>query len=147
MEQAKLCKVSAVQRQVEHLALQDHLAEAGDSLLNQRSVGHYFNLFCFRSDREMDGDIRRLIDVDRDSLLHILLKAWGLCLGVGPLPELGFVGIAVGTALSHVAGCVAVLAVLVRGRYGLRLSWRSLWPDWQLQQNVITGTICHGSTG
>ena len=42
--------------------------------------------------------------------------AWGFCRGLGGLPELGFVGIAVGTALSLVLGCAAVLAVLARGR-------------------------------
>src|SRR5205807_306859 len=47
--------------------------------------------------------------------------AWGLCYGLGPLPRLGFVGISTGTALAHVLGCLAVLTVLARGRYGLGL--------------------------
>src|SRR5262249_38490205 len=31
--------------------------------------------------------------------------AWGFGFGAGPIPALGFVGIALGTALSHVLGC------------------------------------------
>jgi putative MATE family efflux protein len=52
--------------------------------------------------------------------------SWGLCFGLGPFPELGFVGISLGTALAHVLGCLAVLGVLWRGRRGLQLSWQCL---------------------
>src|SRR4051794_4863183 len=41
--------------------------------------------------------------------------------GIGPLPGMGFPGIAMGTAVSNVLGGLAVLAVLARGRAGLRL--------------------------
>jgi putative MATE family efflux protein len=58
--------------------------------------------------------------------------AWGLCLGWGPLPELGFVGIALGTALSHTIGGLVVLAVLARGRFGLRLEPRLFRPEFDL---------------
>jgi putative MATE family efflux protein len=58
--------------------------------------------------------------------------AWGFFLGLGPLPELGFVGIAVGTAVSHTLGGLVVLAVLAFGRAGLFLRWQLLRPDWQL---------------
>src|SRR6516165_5676853 len=55
--------------------------------------------------------------------------AWGLYHGVGPVPALGFSGIALGTALSHVLGGLVVLTVLARGRAGLWLRWRLLVPD------------------
>ncbi|HLJ91798.1 MAG TPA: MATE family efflux transporter [Gemmataceae bacterium] len=55
--------------------------------------------------------------------------AWGCFLGLGPLPELGFVGIAVGTAVSHTLGGLVVLAVLAIGRAGLSLHGRLLWPN------------------
>lgn len=55
--------------------------------------------------------------------------AWGLGFGFGPVPALGFVGIALGTALSHVVGCVVLLVLLARGRSGLKLSLRNLVPD------------------
>jgi putative MATE family efflux protein len=47
--------------------------------------------------------------------------AWAFGYGYGPLPALGFTGIAVGTALSHLLGALAVLALLARGRSGLKL--------------------------
>ena len=47
--------------------------------------------------------------------------AWGFFHGFGPVPALGFVGIALGTAVSNVLGATAVLAVLLRGRAGLQL--------------------------
>jgi putative MATE family efflux protein len=55
--------------------------------------------------------------------------AWGFFHGFGPIPALGFVGIALGTAVSNVLGASAVTAVLWHGRAGLRLEWRQLWPD------------------
>jgi putative MATE family efflux protein len=48
--------------------------------------------------------------------------------GVG-LPPLGFEGIAWGTAASHAAGGLAVFAVLLRGRSGLRVRPADLVPD------------------
>jgi putative MATE family efflux protein len=55
--------------------------------------------------------------------------SWGLFHGIGPVPAWGFEGIALGTALSHLLGGLAVLAVLVRGRAGLRLHLHALRPD------------------
>lgn len=55
--------------------------------------------------------------------------AAALAFGFGPVPELGFVGIAWGTAISHAAGGVAVLVLLARGRSGLKLRPADLVPD------------------
>lgn len=55
--------------------------------------------------------------------------AWSLCLGWGPLPALGFVGISLGTALSHTLAGLVVVTLLARGRFGLRLHWRGLRPN------------------
>jgi putative MATE family efflux protein len=55
--------------------------------------------------------------------------AWGFFLGLGPLPELGFVGIAVGTAVSHTLGGLVLLTILAFGRAGLSLQWKLLRPD------------------
>lgn len=54
---------------------------------------------------------------------------WSCLHGLGPIPEMGFFGISIGTALSYAAGCVAVLTILIRGRYGLRLRLPLLVPD------------------
>jgi putative MATE family efflux protein len=70
--------------------------------------------------------------------------SWGLCFGLGPFPELGFVGISLGTALAHVVGCLAVLLVLARGRYGLTLRPRLLWPQLHLQHRLLRISIPAG---
>jgi putative MATE family efflux protein len=67
--------------------------------------------------------------------------AWGIFHGVGPLPGLGFTGIALGTALSHVGGAVAVLVVLARGRRGLRLRWRLLRPRPDLLRRLLRVSV------
>jgi putative MATE family efflux protein len=70
--------------------------------------------------------------------------AWGLFHGFGPIPALGFPGIALGTALSHLLGCLAVLAVLARGRAGLRLSLRGLVPDGALLRRLLRVSVPAG---
>ena len=50
----------------------------------------------------------------------------GLVFGWGPLPEMGVTGIVVGTVAARTLGGVLMLAVLLHGRSGLRLSWASL---------------------
>jgi putative MATE family efflux protein len=74
------------------------------------------------------------------ALLNLPL-GWGLCFGLGPLPELGFVGIATATALAHVAGCLAVLVVLGRGRFGLKLRPRLLWPQPGLLRRLLRVSV------
>ncbi len=70
--------------------------------------------------------------------------AWGFFHGFGPLPQLGFVGIALGTAVSNVLGAVAVTAVLLRGRAGLRLEWRQLWPDLAMVRRLLRISVPAG---
>jgi putative MATE family efflux protein len=67
--------------------------------------------------------------------------AWGLCFGLGPLPELGFPGIAYGTALSHTLGAAVVLFLLARGRAGLQLSGRLFWPEINLIWRVLRVSV------
>ncbi len=74
------------------------------------------------------GDTRTGMVIRGTVAVVNLPMAWGLFHGFGPLPALGFVGIAWGTAFSHAFGCLAVAAVLCRGRYGLRLHRPDLWP-------------------
>jgi putative MATE family efflux protein len=63
--------------------------------------------------------------------------AWGLARGWWPLPPLGFVGIALGTALSHTLGGIVVLLVLARGRFGLRLTWKLFAPNGDLLRRLL----------
>jgi putative MATE family efflux protein len=54
--------------------------------------------------------------------------SWSLVRGLGPLPRLGFSGIATGTAVGEGVGGLVVLALLSRGRSGLWLDWRRMAP-------------------
>jgi putative MATE family efflux protein len=56
--------------------------------------------------------------------------SWPLVRGVGPIPSLGFAGIAIGTATSEAVGGLAVLIILGVGRSGLKLSLAGVWPAW-----------------
>jgi len=71
--------------------------------------------------------------------------AWGLCFGLGPLPELGFPGIAYGTAFSHTLGAAVVLFLLARGRAGLQLSSLLFWPEinliWRLLRVSVPAAV------
>lgn len=77
------------------------------------------------------------------AILNIPL-AWGLCFGVGPFDGLGFAGIALGTGLSHLIGCVAVLVILARGRSGLKLHLPNLAPDRHLIYRLLRISVPAG---
>jgi putative MATE family efflux protein len=78
------------------------------------------------------------------ALLNVPL-GWGLYHGLGPLPELGFPGIALGTGLSHTLGAMAVLGVLAHGRKGLQLRLRYLWPDLGLMWRLLRVSLPAGA--
>ncbi|WP_041440425.1 MATE family efflux transporter [Syntrophobacter fumaroxidans] len=61
-----------------------------------------------------------------------ILANFGLVFGLGPLPRLGYAGIAVATAVSMSAGACGILAVL------LRHEWKPMWSDtWRLSREVL----------
>lgn len=70
--------------------------------------------------------------------------AWGLCFGVGPVPGLGFVGIALGTGLSHLIGSVILIVLLARGRSGLKLRLANLAPNWKLIYRLLRVSVPAG---
>jgi Na+-driven multidrug efflux pump len=74
------------------------------------------------------------------TLLNVPL-AWGLFHGFGPVPALGYTGITTGTALSHAVGSLIVLAVLARGRHGLRLRRAMLRPDAALMYRLLRVSV------
>jgi putative MATE family efflux protein len=74
------------------------------------------------------------------ALVNIPL-AWCLLHGFGPIPALGFRGIGFGTSISHVIGSSIVLAVLIRGRYGLRLHITQLVPDWHMMYRLLRVSV------
>jgi MATE family, multidrug efflux pump len=63
--------------------------------------------------------------------------SWSLVRGFGALPGLGFAGIALGTACGEGVGGLVVLAVLARGRSGLRLEWTGLRPAWHPIRRIL----------
>lgn len=70
------------------------------------------------------------------AILNVPL-AWGLCFGT----ELGFVGIALGTAISHLIGCLVVVTLLVRGRSGLKLTLPNLKPQLALLRRMLRVSV------
>ncbi|HUY90710.1 MAG TPA: MATE family efflux transporter [Pirellulales bacterium] len=66
-----------------------------------------------------------------------VLASWGLVCGWGPLPELGWDGVAIGTAAGYSVGGLTMGARLVMGRHGLRLRWRLLRPDLELARRLL----------
>ena len=67
--------------------------------------------------------------------------AWMLCFGIGPWGGLGFVGIALGTGLSHLIGCAVLLVILARGKSGLKLTWANLIPDFGLIRRLLRVSV------
>ncbi len=70
--------------------------------------------------------------------------AWLFHQGLGPLPGMGFPGIAMGTAVSNALGGLAVLAILARGRAGLRLRPALLRPDFRLLRRLLRISVPAG---
>ncbi len=63
--------------------------------------------------------------------------AWSLLLGVGPLPEMGWDALPIGTACGHTMGGLIPFTVLVWGRSGLRIRRTLLRPDFQLMRRIL----------
>jgi putative MATE family efflux protein len=77
------------------------------------------------------------------TMLNIPL-AWGFFHGVGPLPGFGFMGISLGTGISHAVGALVVLVLLARGRSGLWLRPRLLRPDGGLLWRLLRVSVPAG---
>ncbi len=67
--------------------------------------------------------------------------AYGLSHGAFGLPNLGFTGIAWGTALSHTAGGIAILVMLMRGRSGLKIAVWQLLPNRELLVRLLRVSV------
>lgn len=70
------------------------------------------------------------------NLINAVLSA-GLLLGLGPLPQVGWEGLAIGTAAGHGLAGLIVLLILWRGRAGLKLERRALRPDWTMMRRLL----------
>ncbi len=74
------------------------------------------------------------------AVLNIPL-AWVLCFGIGSWGGFGFVGIAIGTGVSHVVGCMVLLTILARGKSGLELRRANLMPDVRLMWRLLRVSV------
>lgn len=70
------------------------------------------------------------------NVINIAVGA-GLVIGIGPLPQLGWQGLAIGTAVGYLAGGLIILAILLRGRAGLRIRQSLLKPDLALISRLL----------
>lgn len=66
-----------------------------------------------------------------------VVLSWALIQGWGPLPALGWEGVAIGTACGHFVGGLLALAFLLYGRGGLPLRLQWLRPDWPLCWRIL----------
>jgi putative MATE family efflux protein len=60
-----------------------------------------------------------------------------LVTGYGVFPQLGWKGIAIGTASGYLIGGTVILLVLFRGRAGLRLGWHQMKPDFSILKKMF----------
>jgi len=63
--------------------------------------------------------------------------SWLLVLGPGPIPALGWEGIATGTAVGHTFGALLIVVMMARGRAGLTVRWRLLRPERDLIRRLL----------
>jgi putative MATE family efflux protein len=63
--------------------------------------------------------------------------SYALCVGFGPLPELGWTGIALGTAIGHVCGATILIGLLAGGRAGFHLRLSAMRPDFDLIRRIL----------
>ncbi len=88
---------------------------------------------CLRGAGDM---VAGLVTMAIVNLVNIVVS-WALVLGAGPLPALGWKGIAVGTATGFAVGGLIVLRLLSRGRSGLAVRRELLLPDWDLIRRLL----------
>ncbi|MFI4875003.1 MAG: MATE family efflux transporter [Blastopirellula sp. JB062] len=69
-----------------------------------------------------------------------------LAFGMGPAPQLGWTGIAIGTAVAHTVGGCLVLLIMLYGRAGMRLEWRALRPRRAMIARLLRIGLPSGAT-
>lgn len=83
------------------------------------------------------GDTRTPLEIGVGTTAAHLPLAWIGFRGLGDWPGLGLAGIAWGAGLSQACGTVALVALLARGRSGLRLEARLLRPEGGLLARLL----------
>jgi putative MATE family efflux protein len=88
---------------------------------------------CLRGAGDM---VSGLIVMAVVNLINIIVS-YSLCSGIGPLPAMGWTGIAVGTAIGHCCGAAILVALLVGGRAGFHLRLGGMRPDYGLIRRIL----------
>ena len=70
------------------------------------------------------------------NLINVVVSA-ALVIGWGPFPQLGWIGLAVGTACGHGVGGLILACLLLAGRAGLRIRFHRLTPDLSLIRRLL----------
>lgn len=66
-----------------------------------------------------------------------MATSYSLATGLGPLPQLGWTGIALGTAIGHICGATIILTLLVCGRAGFHLRPSLMRPDLEMIRRIL----------
>lgn len=70
------------------------------------------------------------------NLVNIVVST-SLVTGALGLPRLGIAGLAIGTTCGHWCGAAIILAILLRGRFGLKWSWPQARYDGELTRRML----------
>ena len=70
------------------------------------------------------------------NLVNIVIST-SLATGAVGIPRLGITGLAIGTTCGHWCGAAIILAILLRGRFGLKWSWQEARYDRELMQRML----------
>ncbi len=71
------------------------------------------------------------------NIIHVFFN-YVFIYGVGPFPEMGVTGAALGTMTSRFVGTIIGLGVLLSGRFAVKVTLgRSFLPDWKLMWRVL----------
>ena len=73
------------------------------------------------------------------AIVNVVNISVGTCLviGIGPFPEMGWEGLAIGTASGYLVGGLIIMVLLLKGRAGLSLHRRLLRPRFSLIRRVL----------
>ncbi|HIA64448.1 MAG TPA: MATE family efflux transporter [Planctomycetaceae bacterium] len=97
------------------------------------AILHMISNACLRGAGDiMSGFITMFIV----NVVNVILS---LCLvtGYGPFPELGWDGIAYGTAIGYMVGGTIIIGFLVKGRFHLKLHLSQMKPNWDVLSRLL----------
>ena len=83
------------------------------------------------------GDmVTGLVAMTCENIVNICV-AFALVRGLGPAPRLGWDGLAYAAMAGYITTAVIVAVRLLIGRYGLRIDWRLMRPDFSLIRRLL----------